>query len=502
MKKYTRINLCLLVVFLSNVALADTVQQSIKKANLGWRAKESWLTRLSKRDFRRLLGQQKPPTGTLNFEPIGPESVEIPSALDWRNNNGVNWLGPVMNQGNCGSCVAFSAVATLEARYAIAAGLPWLHPTFSPQSLFACGGGGCDAGWMADQAADYLQNTGIPDEACAPYTSGSTGVDGVCSTQCSDASARSVKIAGYTMPSSGGGSADAVKMALKNGPLETTLTVYADFVTYSSGVYKHGSGDALGGHAVSIVGYDDVKQAWLIRNSWGQEWGEKGFAWVSYQDDSGVGSETWAYDIQPASANLSVATPSDKQYVSGNTSLEASAKGLSASDVAAVQFHVIDNNQQEVLAPACVTSTEQGCMAPFDTTKIAEGRYEIFAQTNGVKSQVREFYVINSVPVMGLSFDPADGTDLTQPQNDRPEFLVHAQFSPVPIQHLELRVIDANGKIVSVKTNDDVLNEMTMGWRTMTVADGQYQILFHGETTYKGKVYTVDSNAASITVQN
>src|SRR5581483_8309882 len=112
-----------------------------------------------------MLGSTRPPAGRLDFSGIHAKGA---SSLDWRNMNGVNWLGPVMNQGNCGSCVAFATVATLEGRTSIAAGFPTLRPTFSPQQLFACGGGACEQGWQPSSAADFLQNTGIVDEACLP----------------------------------------------------------------------------------------------------------------------------------------------------------------------------------------------------------------------------------------------------------------------------------------------------------------------------------------------
>ena len=78
-----------------------------------------------------------------------------------------------------------------------------------------------------------------------------------------------MKIVNYSHPSSGFfANRNKVKQALLQGPLVTTLTVYSDFLSYGSGVYKHEAGEAEGGHAVSIVGYDDEKGAWLIRNSW------------------------------------------------------------------------------------------------------------------------------------------------------------------------------------------------------------------------------------------
>ena len=71
------------------------------------------------------------------------------------------------------------------------------------------------------------------------------------------------------------------------GPLVTTMTVYEDFFDHKSGVYKHTTGKLAGGHAVSIVGYDDKDQAWIIRNSWGPDYGDNGYVKIAYDDDSG-----------------------------------------------------------------------------------------------------------------------------------------------------------------------------------------------------------------------
>ncbi len=475
-----------------------TVQGWITQKHANWHAKESWVSKLPKEDIQRMLGLQKPPQGTLDFSAVRKNTVD--GGIDWRNVNGVNWLAPVMNQGNCGSCVAFSTVATLEARTSIAYGMPYLRASFSPQALFACGGGGCETGWYPDDAAKYLQTTGIPDEACMPYTSGSTGNDASCGQKCSDADARSMKIAGYSQPTSYGGSPEAVKEALKKGPLATTLTVYADFVTYGGGVYKHVGGAYLGGHAVSLVGYDDAKGAWLIRNSWGAEWGDGGFAWMSYDDTSGIASDTWAFDIAGNADVLSVSAPLNREYVSGKYQLMAQGGGAKAQDV---QFHLKDADGRDAGGVAC-RATASGCAAEVDTTQLKQGRYEIVAQSMAnpnVKSQVREFYVLNSEPALSLTMTPDSGVDLTRPMSGRPVFQITSKSAFVPMQHVEFRAIDANGKIVSIKSNDYVLEQMKMGWRTMTVTPGQYTILFHGETKYNGKVYAVDSNSYKITVK-
>jgi hypothetical protein len=75
--------------------------------------------------------------------------------------------------------------------------------------------------------------------------------------------------------------------ALKNalltyGPLVTTMNVYSDFYSYARGVYSYVSGSYQGGHAVAIIGYDDTNQCFIVKNSWGTEWGELGFFRIDY----------------------------------------------------------------------------------------------------------------------------------------------------------------------------------------------------------------------------
>ena len=271
----------------------------LKATNAGWVAKETSLSHLSKTEVQRRFGLREnlsPEVEFINEQPVKPLALDAyPASLDWRNKDGVNWVSPLLNQANCGSCVAFASIGTMETQLRIASGNSAYNISLSPQNLFACGGGGCETGWMPDDAADFLQKKGVVDEACQPYMSGATGTDMQCSAACSDANKRTYRITGFSKPTSYFKNVDAVKAALQNGPLVTTIMVYEDFMSYSSGVYKHSTGKFLGGHAISIIGYDDSSQSFIIRNSWGPEWGENGFGHVSYTDKSGVGSQTWAF---------------------------------------------------------------------------------------------------------------------------------------------------------------------------------------------------------------
>jgi len=66
------------------------------------------------------------------------------------------------------------------------------------------------------------------------------------------------------------------KVLSEHGCLAADFLVYEDFMDYPGGIYEHAYGDYLGGHAVAVVGYDDVDDCWICKNSWGLGWGEAG----------------------------------------------------------------------------------------------------------------------------------------------------------------------------------------------------------------------------------
>ena len=122
-----------------------------------------------------------------------------------------------------------------------------------------------------------------------------------------------------SQPTLGTKDVNGVKTALAHGPLVTTMTVYGDFIAYSGGIYKHVTGDSLGGHAIAIVGYDDAGRYWIVRNNWGADWGEAGFFRVSWDDVSGIGEETWSYEVPQAQGYVSVGNPHGRKFVSGTS---------------------------------------------------------------------------------------------------------------------------------------------------------------------------------------
>lgn len=66
---------------------------------------------------------------------------------------------------------------------------------------------------------------------------------------------------------------------MTNGPVEGAFTVYSDFMSYKSGVYKHTTGSVEGGHAIKILGWgvENGEDYWLVANSWSPAWGMSGY---------------------------------------------------------------------------------------------------------------------------------------------------------------------------------------------------------------------------------
>jgi cathepsin B len=84
---------------------------------------------------------------------------------------------------------------------------------------------------------------------------------------------------------------------MTNGPVEGAFTVYEDFLAYKSGVYKHTTGQALGGHAIKIFGWgtEDSTPYWWVANSWNNDWGDNGFFKIARgSDECGIESSIYA----------------------------------------------------------------------------------------------------------------------------------------------------------------------------------------------------------------
>jgi hypothetical protein len=180
----------------------------------------------------------------------------------------------IKDQGQCGSCWAFSTVETIESAY-LEAGKQ--VPDLAPQQLVDCDKGfgdqGCQGG-LPSQAVQYLQSVkGLMTEADYPYTA----QDGQCAF---DDSKTTYPVTGQTKA---GGSDDQMVQDLS----QATVSIGVDASNWNS--YQGGVMTDCGSqldHAVQLTGYGGQKDFWKVRNSWGNSWGEEGFIRLAYGQDT------------------------------------------------------------------------------------------------------------------------------------------------------------------------------------------------------------------------
>ncbi|KAL5248953.1 hypothetical protein ACHWQZ_G017976 [Mnemiopsis leidyi] len=200
----------------------------------------------------------------------GVSVEEAPDEIDWRTKNAVT---PVKNQGQCGSCWAFSTTGNIEGRYSIKMNGTELV-SLSEQELVDCDKVdlGCNGGLPFQAYAEIMRLGGLEKEEDYPYT----GRDGTCKF---DKSKVAVDITGREKVSTD--EKEIAAYVAKNGPVSIGLNAAA-MQFYTGGVSHPWSflcSPSGIDHGVLIVGYgtESSKPYWLIKNSWGTSWGEKGY---------------------------------------------------------------------------------------------------------------------------------------------------------------------------------------------------------------------------------
>lgn len=266
-----------------------------------------------------LVKSNAPPSATAAPDTFSSAiTTATPPDFDWRNFNGQSFVTPVRNQGNCGSCWAFATTAALESNVMIATGK---NADRAEQILLSCSGAGSCNGGYIQYASDYIRNTGLPPESYYPYTA----ANGTCGNAISGWQNNTSFITSWHYA---GGTTSPTVDQIKNelityGPLVTTMDVYSDFYYYNGGVYKYTTGTLQGGHAILIVGYDDVGQYFIVKNSWGSGWGESGYFRIAYSELSSIvyfGDWTIAYYTDTTPPSITVSSPNGSESWEAGTS--------------------------------------------------------------------------------------------------------------------------------------------------------------------------------------
>jgi len=243
-----------------------------------------------------IKGQEhkKPKQAQRTFADVTTTPIPIPDRLDWRYYNTVT---PIKNQGQCGSCWAFSSTGALEGMHARYTGK---LVELSEQNLVDCtnnkkyNNGGCNGGWMENAWKYVNDNDGIDNEATYPYTA----QDGTCSY---DPAGNTATCRGYVdLPSGDEGA--LLEASGTIGPISIAIdATQPSFMNYRQGVYVDDNcgndPDSLD-HAVLVIGYDHDAATgldyWLVKNSWDTTWGDQGFIKMARNRDNQCGVATHA----------------------------------------------------------------------------------------------------------------------------------------------------------------------------------------------------------------
>jgi len=238
----------------------------VREHNAGnhtWQAGINQFSDLTAEEFKeRHLSGLIVPQGDNRAETTIIDEAPVANDIDWRSKGAVQ---RVKNQGQCGSCWAFSATGAVEG-WAVAVAHKGL-PDLSEQQLVDCAksaGQGCQGGWP-DKAISWMAQHGSCSESAYPYTAR----DGSCK-QCT----ASIKPGGVR---TGSGEA-TLGTQLNSLPVSVCVDASGGFQSYHSGVFNGPCGTQIN-HAILAVGY--TGSYWIVKNSWGTGWGSGGYIYMA-----------------------------------------------------------------------------------------------------------------------------------------------------------------------------------------------------------------------------
>jgi len=270
-------------IFTDNVRAIDEHNALYTKGLVSYKQGINQFTDLTREEFRAKLtlsSANKPQFNTTKYVKRG---LAIPDSVDWRTQGQVT---EVKDQGDCGSCWAFSVTGSTEGAYYRSSGN---LVSLSEQQLVDCStdiNSGCGGGYL-DYTFEYVEQYGLESEASYPYTAS----DDDCKY---DASAVVTKVSSYKSIDSE--DEDALLEAVATvGPVSVAMD--ATYLSgYETGVYQddYCSPEGLN-HGVLIVGYgsENGQAFWIVKNSWGTVFGESGFfRIVRGQNECGIAEDT------------------------------------------------------------------------------------------------------------------------------------------------------------------------------------------------------------------
>ena len=227
--------------------------------------------------------------------PLEPVN-DLPAQWLWNNVDGVSMLTNIRNQHipqYCGSCWAHAATSAISDRIKVARKAAWPDINISPQVIISCEQKdfGCHGG-EAYNAFEWMANNEVTDETCSIYRAfgyeEKAEVAQPCSAMnvcrnCNPGEACFVPdqylVYGVDQFGEVSGEENMMQEIYQRGPIACGIAVPDSLEDYTGGIYCDTTGNVDIVHDISVVGYgeEDGQKFWLVRNSWGEHWGEQGF---------------------------------------------------------------------------------------------------------------------------------------------------------------------------------------------------------------------------------
>jgi hypothetical protein len=230
-----------------------------------------------------------------NFPPRADKAAQDMgiSTVDWR-----HILTPIKNQGQCGSCWAFSTTETVETQAVVQNVGKWI---LSSQQITACadgqwGNAGCQGG-LPSQAFTYLESNALTTASNYPYTAG-----GGPTGSCQNPSGNGVVKVSSQKPACSPGDETTLGSQLQQSPISIGVDAQA-WQFYTGGVMNANEcGGTQLDHAVQLVGYSANQGGyWIVRNSWTASWGESGFIYLTEGENTcGLSNTAVSIEVQSA----------------------------------------------------------------------------------------------------------------------------------------------------------------------------------------------------------